>query len=49
VQTSNQTLYVEARFGGTGPNYTDSIKPAKTSGVLGSSGGSATVSSVSDA
>jgi len=49
VQTSNQTLYVEARFGGTGPNYTDSIKPAKTSGVLASSGGSATVSSVSDA
>ena len=48
VQTSNQTLYVEARFGGTGPNYTDSIKPAKTSGVLGSSGGSATVSAVSD-
>lgn len=49
VQTSNQTLYVEARFGGTGPNYTDSIKPAKTSGVLGSTGGSATISSVSDA
>ena len=49
VQSSTQTLYVEARFGGTGPNYTDSIKPAKTSGVLGSSGGSATVSSVSDA
>lgn len=48
VQTQNQTLYVEARFGGTGPNYTDSIKPAKTSGVLGSSGGSATVSAVSD-
>ena len=48
VQTSNQTLYVEARFGGTGPNYTDSIKPAKTSGVLASSGGSATVSAVSD-
>lgn len=49
VQSSTQTLYVEARFGGTGPNYTDSIKPAKTSGVLASSGGSATVSSVSDA
>src|SRR5574343_289428 len=48
VQTSNQTLYVEARFGGTGPNYTDSIKPAKTSGVLSSSGGSATISAVSD-
>lgn len=49
VQTSNQTLYVEARYGGTGPNYTDSIKPAKTSGALGSTGGSATISSVSDA
>lgn len=49
VQTTPQTLYVEARFGGTGPNYTDSIKPAKTSGVLGSTGGSATISSVSDA
>lgn len=49
VQSSTQTLYVEARFGGTGPNYTDSIKPAKTSGVLGSTGGSATISSVSDA
>ena len=48
VQTSNQTLYVEARFGGTGPDYTDSIKPAKTSGVLSSSGGSATISAVSD-
>lgn len=48
VQTSNQTLYVEARFGGTGPNYTDSIKAAKTSGVLSSTGGSATVSAVSD-
>jgi hypothetical protein len=49
VQTGNQTLYVEARFGGTGPNYTDSIKPAKTTGSLGVTGGSATVSSVSDA
>ena len=44
-----QTLYVSARFGGTGPNFTDSIKPAQTTGSLGSSGGSATVSSVSDA
>jgi len=49
VQTATQTLYVEARFGGTGPNYTDSIKPAKTTGTLGSTGGSATISSVSDA
>jgi len=49
VQSSNQTLYVEARFGGTGPLYTDSIKPAKTTGSLGSTGGSATVSAVSDA
>lgn len=44
-----QTLYVSARFGGTGPNYTDSIKPAATTGSLGTTGGSATVSSVSDA
>lgn len=43
-----QTLYVSARFGGTGPLYTDSIKPAATTGSLGSSGGSATISSVSD-
>lgn len=49
VQTTNQTLFVEARFGGTGPNYTDSIKPAKTTGSLGSTGGSATISAVSDA
>lgn len=49
VQTTNQTLYIEARFGGTGPNYTDSIKPAKTTGTLSSTGGSATVSPVSDA
>jgi hypothetical protein len=49
VQTANQTLYVEARYGGTGPSYTDSIKPAKTTGTLGSTGGSATVSPVSDA
>jgi hypothetical protein len=49
VQTSNQTLFVEARFGGTGPAYTDSIKPAKTTSSLGSTGGSATISSVSDA
>ena len=44
-----QTLYVSARFGGTGPNYTDSIKPAATTGSLGSTGGAATISSVSDA
>ena len=44
-----QTLYVSARNGGTGPAYTDSIKPAATTGSLGTTGGSATVSSVSDA
>ena len=44
-----QTLYVSARFGGTGPNYTDSIKPAATTCSLGTTGGSATISSVSDA
>jgi hypothetical protein len=49
VQTTTQTLYVEARYGGTGPNYTDSIKPAATTGTLGTTGGSATVSPVSDA
>lgn len=49
IQSSNQTLFVEARYGGTGPSYTDSIKPAKTTGSLGSTGGSATISSVSDA
>jgi hypothetical protein len=49
IQSANQTLYVEARYSGTGPNYTDSIKPAKTTGALGSTGGSATISSVSDA
>jgi hypothetical protein len=49
VQSATQTLYVEARYGGTGPLYTNSIKPAKTTGSLGSTGGSATISSVSDA
>lgn len=49
IQSANQTLFVEARYGGTGPAYTDSIKPAKTTGSLGSTGGSATISSVSDA
>jgi hypothetical protein len=49
VQTATQTLFIEARFGGTGPNYTDSIKPSKTTGSLGSTGGSATISPVSDA
>lgn len=44
-----QTLYVSARFGGTGPGYADSIKPAATTGSLGTTGGSATISSVSDA
>jgi hypothetical protein len=44
-----QTLAVFARFGGTGPNYTDSIKPAATTGSLGTTGGSANISSVSDA
>lgn len=43
-----QTLYVSARFGGTGPDYLDAIKPAQTTGSLGTTGGSATVSSVSD-
>ena len=49
VQTQVQTLFIEARYGGTGPNYTDSIKPAKTTATLGSTGGSATISAVSDA
>lgn len=49
VQTTVQTLYIEARFGGTGPDYTDSIKPAKTTGTLSSTGGSATLSPISDA
>jgi hypothetical protein len=49
IQTATQTLFIEARFGGTGPSYTDSIKPAKTTGTLGSNGGSATISAVSDA
>jgi hypothetical protein len=49
VQSTTQTLFIEARYGGTGPNYTDSIKPAKTTGTLGGTGGSATISAVSDA
>ena len=49
VQTSTQTLFVEARNAGTGPDYTDSIKPAITSGTLNATGGSATISAVSDA
>lgn len=49
VQTANQTLYVEARFAGTGPLYADAIKPAKSTGTLNSSGGSSTLSPVSDA
>jgi hypothetical protein len=49
VQTTVQTLYIEARFGGTGPDYTDAIKPAATTGTLGTTGGSATLSPISDA
>lgn len=49
IQSSTQTLFIEARFGGTGPLYTDSIKPARTTGTLTSTGGSATISPVSDA
>lgn len=49
IQSATQTLFIEARFGGTGPNYTDAIKPTKTTGTLGSTGGSATLSPVSDA
>lgn len=49
IQTATQTLFIEARYGGTGPSYTDSIKPAKTTGTLGTTGGSATISAVSDA
>lgn len=49
IQSASQTLFIEARFGGTGPLYTDSIKPARTTGTLGSTGGSATISPVSDA
>lgn len=49
IQSSAQTLYVSARSAGTGPDYTDSIKPASTTGSLGTTGGSATISSVSDA
>jgi hypothetical protein len=48
IQTATQTLFIEARFGGTG-DYTNSIKPAKTTGTLNSTGGSATISAVSDA
>ena len=48
VQVSTQTLFVESRFGGTGPAFTDSIKPARTTGTLGATGGSATISAVSD-
>ena len=44
-----QTLYVSARFGGTGPSFLDSIKPANTTSSLSATGGSATISSVSDA
>lgn len=48
IQSATQTLYVAARNAGTGPAYTDSIKPAATTGTLGTTGGSATISSVSD-
>ena len=49
VQTTTQTLYIEARFGGTGPDYTDAIKPTKATGTLGSTGGSVTLAPISDA
>jgi hypothetical protein len=50
VQSANQTLFIEARYAGlSGDNYALSIKAAKTTGALGSTGGSATISSVSDA
>lgn len=50
IQSAPQTLFIEARYGGlAGDNYALSIKPAKTTGALGSTGGSATISSVSDA
>lgn len=49
VQTTNLDLFVEARFGGTGPDYTDSIKPVVGKGTLGSTGGSANLSPISDA
>ncbi|MDH5641202.1 MAG: hypothetical protein OEY28_07900 [Nitrospira sp.] len=49
VQSSVQTLFIEARYGGTGPNFTDSIKPAKTTSTLNSTGGTSTISAVSDA
>lgn len=49
IQSAPQTLFIEARYGGlSGDSYLYSIKPAKTTGSLGSTGGSATVSSVSD-
>ena len=49
VQTATQTLFIEARFGGTGPDFVDSIKPARTTATLAATGGSATISAVSDA
>jgi hypothetical protein len=45
-----RTLAVRARFGGTGPSYTDSIKTFQTfSASLGSSGGSQGIVQTSDA
>ena len=50
IQSTPQTLFIEARYSGlSGDNYALSIKAAKTTGALGSTGGSATISSVSDA
>lgn len=50
VYTSDRTLAVRVRFGGTGPSYTDSIKTYQTfTATLGSSGGSASAAVVSDA
>jgi hypothetical protein len=47
---SPRTLAVRARFGGTGPNYTDSIKTFQTfSASLGASGGSQGIVQTSDA
>jgi hypothetical protein len=47
---SPRTLAVRARFGGTGPSYSDSIKTFQTfSASLGSSGGSQGIVQTSDA
>jgi hypothetical protein len=50
VYNAPRTLAVRVRFGGTGPNYTDSIKTFQTfSASLGSSGGSQGAVATSDA